>query len=743
MFIYRYIILSFLLLSTILKANDYLWPTDASKTITTVFGDIRPFRYHTGIDIRTYGINGLDIYAIEDGYVSRIAASPHGYGKVVYIKMKDGNTSVYAHLDRFNDTLELFKNQLQEECSCFSFDHTFLENQYPVKRGDVIGYTGDSGSLSGPHIHFEIRNKKGEPFNPLLTSYSIKDSIPPIPKKIILNNLNKDSFINGIPITQEFDLIKISDYEYVVSDIISVSGEIGISTEIYDKIDGQPFNYGLYKIKLEIDSTTIYQAEYNHINFNEGYKVFCERDYGKYNFERKKVYSLYKKNNYEPSSFVMSIPIEKIIFNDRDYHKCIVTASDFNNNEIKIHFNLLASENKNTTINFKNHKGGWLIESDDDRLASVNIYFVNDFDEDIEFLDIKADTISKTKYYVPKPNSLLNTLVAEPIYKDGTSGPKQYHGIENSNKILSGNIKLVDSPRGTSFSFKENSISGKYPVLGLTLDKKLYRYPLHQFSPTEYISEVFYPLELRGFTKASVFYLDSTVNQFSIDMNSKVSIPEFPLELTDNLITLKSIQSKRQSSFDDSNHDDSFVYIEAYTDNEIVENMEILYGPFLIGPQSIPFKNEFDLIYNNVKNYANIGIFKYDSYNEKWIFSDNKDDLNTIKSKIKVGGIYSIIKDSNPPEITRKVPNVGSTYRHDHFDVLQYEIKDDLCGIKDENSIEVYIDGERLIIDYNTYRNLVFHKFKEPLDIGTHSVELIVTDNCDNTKRIKGNFYIK
>ena len=271
MFIYRHIILSFLVLSTFLRANDYLWPTDASKTITTVFGDIRPFRYHTGIDIRTYGINGLDIYSIEDGYVSRIAVSPSGYGKVIYIKMIDGNTSVYAHLDSFNETLERFKDKLQKECACFSFDHTFLENQYPVKKGDIIGYTGDSGSLSGPHIHFEIRNKKGEPFNPLLTNYSIKDNTPPYPKKKILNNLNKDSFINGLPQNQEFDLEEISDNEYVISDIISVSGEIGISAEIYDKIDDQPFNFGLYKIKLEIDSTIVYHAEYNHVNFREGY----------------------------------------------------------------------------------------------------------------------------------------------------------------------------------------------------------------------------------------------------------------------------------------------------------------------------------------------------------------------------------------------------------------------------------------------------------------------------------------
>ena len=85
MSIYRYILFPSLLFSIIFGTSNYLWPTNASDVITTVFGDIRPFRYHTGIDIRTYGINGLDIYAIEDGHISRIAVSTSGYGKVVYI----------------------------------------------------------------------------------------------------------------------------------------------------------------------------------------------------------------------------------------------------------------------------------------------------------------------------------------------------------------------------------------------------------------------------------------------------------------------------------------------------------------------------------------------------------------------------------------------------------------------------------------------------------------------------------
>ena len=75
-----------LFLFSILISRDYLWPTDASKTLTAVFGDIRPFRFHTGIDIRTYGVNGHAVYAIEDGYISRIVVKTSGYGKTIYLK---------------------------------------------------------------------------------------------------------------------------------------------------------------------------------------------------------------------------------------------------------------------------------------------------------------------------------------------------------------------------------------------------------------------------------------------------------------------------------------------------------------------------------------------------------------------------------------------------------------------------------------------------------------------------------
>ena len=81
--------------------KDYYWPTDASNTITTVFGDQRSRRFHAGIDVRTYGEIGKNIYAIESGYISRISINPNGYGKAIYLTLDDGNTVLYAHLNEF------------------------------------------------------------------------------------------------------------------------------------------------------------------------------------------------------------------------------------------------------------------------------------------------------------------------------------------------------------------------------------------------------------------------------------------------------------------------------------------------------------------------------------------------------------------------------------------------------------------------------------------------------------------
>ena len=166
------------------ESNNYLWPNDYDEKITTTFGEPRSRRFHAGIDIRTYGEIGSNIYAIESGYISRIKVDPYNYGKAIYLTLEDGNTVLYSHLDSFSNEIENEIQKLRQKYKSNFIDHSFNKNRrIYFSKGDIIGYCGDSGSLSGPHIHFEIRDNNGSPINPL-KYYNINDTINPTEKGI-------------------------------------------------------------------------------------------------------------------------------------------------------------------------------------------------------------------------------------------------------------------------------------------------------------------------------------------------------------------------------------------------------------------------------------------------------------------------------------------------------------------------------------------------------------------------------
>jgi murein DD-endopeptidase MepM/ murein hydrolase activator NlpD len=80
----KILILLFFLAS--LAAQDYHWPTDAGDAYSSNFGEYRDNHFHMGLDIRTNGIIGHKVYAVESGFISRIVTNYSGYGKAIYQK---------------------------------------------------------------------------------------------------------------------------------------------------------------------------------------------------------------------------------------------------------------------------------------------------------------------------------------------------------------------------------------------------------------------------------------------------------------------------------------------------------------------------------------------------------------------------------------------------------------------------------------------------------------------------------
>jgi len=136
-------------------AGDLLWPLPDSRELTSGFGEHRSSHFHGGIDVRTRG-EELACVAVDDGWVERIAISPTGYGRTVYLRLPDGRTAVYAHLSRFAPEIESVVRAKQLEDGIYRVDFPLERGELSFERGETIAWTGSSG-VGAAHLHFEFR----------------------------------------------------------------------------------------------------------------------------------------------------------------------------------------------------------------------------------------------------------------------------------------------------------------------------------------------------------------------------------------------------------------------------------------------------------------------------------------------------------------------------------------------------------------------------------------------------------
>ena len=172
-------------------------PIDFPILLSGNFGELRSSGFHSGIDIKTKGKEGVDIRAIDSGYVSRVQVSTIGFGKVVYIDHGNNLTTVYAHLSRFSERIEKIINELQYKMKKYEVRKFFRPNELKIGKKELIGLSGNTGSSFGPHLHFEIRKTNEElPINPLFYNFDVVDTIRPYLKNFFLYGIKNLSLIH-------------------------------------------------------------------------------------------------------------------------------------------------------------------------------------------------------------------------------------------------------------------------------------------------------------------------------------------------------------------------------------------------------------------------------------------------------------------------------------------------------------------------------------------------------------------
>lgn len=161
-------------------------PLDGPLHLSGSFAELRGNHFHAGLDIRTGGQEGKNVYAIEAGVVSRIKVSSRGYGKVLYIRHSNGLTSVYGHLKTFAPSIQKYVEKEQYAKRSYEIE-LFPGSALKVQKGQIIALSGNTGGSAGPHLHFETRSSRTEnTVNPILNGIEIPDKISPAIFSIML-----------------------------------------------------------------------------------------------------------------------------------------------------------------------------------------------------------------------------------------------------------------------------------------------------------------------------------------------------------------------------------------------------------------------------------------------------------------------------------------------------------------------------------------------------------------------------
>ena len=326
-------------------------PLDLPVSLSGNFAELRANHLHSGIDYRTQGVAGHKVYASERGYVSRISISPTGYGNAIYIAHPNGYTTVYGHLDAFNDVITAYVKQQQYRQERFSVNLYIDSTLLKVKRGDVIAFSGNTGGSSGPHLHFEVRDTKTEKtINPLQFGFGVKDNIAPVIQRLAVYPAGEGSRVNGSANKLILDLEKSgNNYRLAGGVKLKIEGMAAFGIDAHDQLSGSTNRCGPYSIQLYVDGDLMFSQTMNSFSFDESRYINSMIDYEYYINNRIRFNRMFIEPNNQLSVYDRHINRGIVAFPNSANHTALVMVSDFHGNSSQLNFSFEYTPGKSTT----------------------------------------------------------------------------------------------------------------------------------------------------------------------------------------------------------------------------------------------------------------------------------------------------------------------------------------------------------------------------------------------------------
>jgi hypothetical protein len=327
--------------------NTFSSPLDIPLILSGTFGELRSNHFHSGIDIKTQKRQGLPIYAIQDGTVTRIKVSLWGYGKALYVAHPNGFTSVYAHLKKFSPEIEAYIKEVQYNKKSYEVEVFPDYGELEVKKEDVIAYSGNTGGSSGPHLHFEIRSSVTEkPTNPLLYGYEVRDATNPTLLGLFGYPLSKDAQINQSAKKVQLNFTQQKDGSFIADKVIA-NGTIGFGFNGFDRQDLGANKNGVYSVKQTVNGKVYSEYDFETFSFGETRYINTFIDYAHFGKFRQRIQKCFKDDSNKLGIYNTLYLDGKIPVVDGLSYSVELQISDIKGNHIKV---VIPVEGKKTPL---------------------------------------------------------------------------------------------------------------------------------------------------------------------------------------------------------------------------------------------------------------------------------------------------------------------------------------------------------------------------------------------------------
>ena len=322
-------------------------PMDIPISLAGNFMELRSGHFHSGLDMRTEGREGLDVKAAEDGWVSRVKISPWGYGKALYIDHPNGYTTVYGHLRNYVGTIADAVLDRQYKAREFDVDLVFEKGELQVKKGQVVANSGNTGGSSGPHLHFEVRRTGDQhALDPERFGMDVPDSSAPVFIGLRIDPLDSNARVQPYPGKARGLVLAGKDGAYAVKGDLTPTalGTVGVSVNVIDRYSNSWSTCGIRSLKVSVDGTTVFSAHLDEIDFGLQRYADAYMDYALFKGSDMNYNRCYKLPNNKLRLYGKESAEGRIQVRTGDNLKVLVEAVDANGNRGVLPFTLHGAE---------------------------------------------------------------------------------------------------------------------------------------------------------------------------------------------------------------------------------------------------------------------------------------------------------------------------------------------------------------------------------------------------------------